>query len=361
MNGVTEALKKAIAWLLRLRVVRAALMFSDNGGGLLAAAITFRALFAVFAAVLLGFSIASIWLSSRSELWESLVATIDQVIPGLLGTGGSGVIDVSKMETLGLGFASIASVVALVWAGVSAVGNLREAVRTIAGTQHAAGSALMTRIYDLLFAASLAVLLGAAAVVTFVGSAFTDTLLGWVGLSGSGAGVVLTRVLTLIVTFLLNAVMIAWLFWLQSGVKVRVRTLIPGALIGAFGLVVLQQLSSLFVGGADSNPLLATFASLIALLLWFNLSAQVVLIACAYIVVSEEEGRDRIASRYGAETLKQRAVRAAERDLRVAEEALRTAREAERDEREEQTEDTDDTDDEARRREAGEPVAGETR
>ncbi len=360
MNGVTEALKKAIAWLLRLRVVRAALMFSDNGGGLLAAAITFRALFAVFAAVLLGFSVASIWLSSRSELWESLVATIDQVIPGLLGTGGSGVIDVSEVPSLGAGFtiASIASVVALVWAGVSAVGNLREAVRTIAGTQHAVGSALMSRIYDLLFAASLGVLLGAAAVVTFIGTAFTDTLLGWVGLSGSGAGVVLTRVLTLIVTFLLNAIMIAWLFWLQSGVKVRVRTLIPGSLIGAFGLVVLQQLSSLFVGGADSNPLLASFASLIALLLWFNLSAQVILIACAYIVVSEEEGRDRIASRYGAETLKQRAVRAAERDLRVAEEALRTAREAERDEREEQT---DDTDDDSRRREAGEPVAGETR
>lgn len=356
MNAVMEALKKAIAWLLRLRVVRAALLFSDNGGGLLAAAITFRALFAVFAAVLLGFSVASIWLSSRSDLWESLIMMTDQVIPGLLGTDGSGVIDVSEVQTTGLGIASIASVVALIWAGVSAVGNLRVSVRTIAGTQHVKDSALMTRVYDLLFAISLGVLLGAAAFVTFIGTAFTDTLLGWVGLTGSGVGAVLTRVLTLVVTFLLNAVMIAWLFWLQSGVKVRVRTLIPGSLLGGIGLVVLQQLSSLFVGGATNNPLLASFASLIALLLWFNLSAQVILIACAYIVVSEEEGRDRIANRYGAETLKQRAVRAAERDLRVAGEALQTAREAERVEREGPDDDADD--DHAER---GDRVADESR
>ena len=58
----------------------------------------------------------------------------------------------------------------------------------------------------------------------------------------------------------------------------------PGAFYGAIGLTVLQQLSSLFVGGAASNPLLASFASLIALLLWFNLSAQVILIAGAYII-----------------------------------------------------------------------------
>ena len=110
--------------------------------------------------------------------------------------------------------------------------------------------------------------------------------------------------------------------------------MIPGALIGAAGLVILQQASGLFVGGADNNPLLGSFASLIALLLWFNFSAQVVLIACAYIVVSVEEENDRVGERFGAETFKQRMVRTAERDIRVASDALRAAREDERRERE---------------------------
>jgi hypothetical protein len=63
------------------------------------------------------------------------------------------------------------------------------------------------------------------------------------------------------------------------------------------GLTVLQQLSGLFVGGATSNPLLVTFASLIALLLWLNLSAQVILIAVAYIFTLVREGEDRVRER----------------------------------------------------------------
>lgn len=325
-----------MAWLLRRRLVRAVLLFNDSRGGLLAAAITFRMLFAVFAAVLLGFSAASLWLPSRSTLWDALVGTVDELVPGLIGSGGGALIDVSDVRKLAISFtiAGALSIVALVWALVSAVGNVRMSIRLIAGTRHQESSALFARLLDLLFAVSIGVLVIASAVATMLGSTFTDAILDWVGMSGSGVGALITRATTLLVTFALDAVVIAWLFWLQSGLRVKVRTLVPGSLYGAAGLVVLQQLSGLFVGGADSNPLLATFASLIALLLWFNLSAQVVLIASAYIVVTEEERVDRVASRYGAETLAQRAVRSAERDVRVAEDALIAAREAEAAERE---------------------------
>ncbi|SJM63235.1 putative integral membrane protein [Frigoribacterium sp. JB110] len=339
VNGVWDALGKAIARVLRLRLVRAALMFSDHRGGLLAAAITFRTLFAVFAAVLLGFSAASIWLSTRSDLWDALVAMVDQLVPGLVGTGDDAMIDVSTAPTLPAGniVAGVVSVIALIWALVSAVGNLRMSVRSIAGTRHANDAAWLMRVYDLLFAVSIGVLLVASAAVTFLGTAFTDQVLDWLGVSGSGAGAFLTKAGTILVVFALDAVIIGWMFWLQSGMKVRVRQLVLGSLFGAAGLVVLQQLSSLFVGGADSNPLLASFASLIALLLWFNLSAQVILIASAYIVLTVEDGENRIGATFGAETLKQRAVRAAERDVRVATDALTVAREEELAEREQQT------------------------
>lgn len=332
LNGA----RAALAWILRLRVVRAALMFSDQRGGLLAAAVTFRALFAVFAAVLLGFSAASIVLSSRGDLWQALIRMVDGVIPGLVATDGSALIDVDEVPDVGAGVtvAGIASVFALVWALLGAVGNLRMSLRAIAGTRHENANAVVTKLRDLLFAASIGVLLLASAAITFLGSGLVELVLTWVGLRGLGFAEILTRLVAIVVTFALDAVIVAWLFWLLSGLKVTVRTVIPGALVGAFGLVVLQQLSGLFVGGADNNPLLAGFASLIALLLWFNLSAQVILVACAYIVVTHEEEVDRISERYGSETLKQRAVRAAERDMRVAEDALIAAREAEKAERE---------------------------
>ncbi|WP_036320301.1 YihY/virulence factor BrkB family protein [Microbacterium indicum] len=337
MGSVIRGVQATIAWVLRHRILRAFLLYSDHGGGLLAAAITFRALFAVFAAVLLGFSIASMWLSSRDDLWDALVASVDEVIPGLLSTDGSGLIDASSIT--GDYFQQniivlIVSVPALVWALIGAVGNLRVAVRQIAGTAHEGDNALLLRAFDLLFALSLGVLLAASAVASLLGTGFVDLVLGWIGTAPSGTATVLTRVGTIVVTFVLDSVVIAWLFWLLSGLRTPPRIMLSGALLGGAGLVVLQQLSSLFVGGADNNPLLEGFIPLIALLLWFNFSSQVILIASAYIVVSVEDRENRVASRYGADTFKQRAVRAAERDLRVATDALRVAREAERVERE---------------------------
>lgn len=339
MAFVDQVMKR----VLRLRIVRAFFLFSDHRGGLLAAAITFRMLFAVFAAVLLGFSAAAIWLSTRDDLWDTLIETVNGVVPGLLktddggtGDGRTGLIDVSQATTLGSEnlIAGIIAVFALTWALVSAVGNFRMSIRMVAGTRHENSNALIMRAFDLLFALSVGLLLIASAVVSFLGSAFIDPILAWAGLTSGGGAELLTRAGTVLVTFTLDAVVIAWLFWLQSGVKARVRTMIPGALIGAAGLVILQQASGLFVGGADNNPLLGSFASLIALLLWFNFSAQVVLIACAYIVVSVEEEGNRVGERFGAETFKQRMVRTAERDIRVADDALRAAREDERRERE---------------------------
>ena len=144
------------------------------------------------------------------------------------------------------------------------------------------------------------------------------------------------RVAAVAIIFVLDALVVGVLFRVLSGVRARRRHLIVGALIGGAGLTVLQQLSSLFVGGAASNPLLASFASLIALLLWFNFSAQVVLIACAYIVTTVDEQNERVGTVYGVETFAQRTVRAAERDVIVAQDALVAARDAEHAEREKQ-------------------------
>lgn len=335
MDGVGAVVK----WALRLRVVRAFLLYADNRGGLLSAAITFRMLFAVFAAVFLGFSLASIWLSTRSDLWEALVEAVDGVVPGLVGLDDSALIDVSALPSVTSSFTAPAiSIIALVWALLGAVGNARMSIRTIAGTRHDTSNALIMKAFDLLFAVSIGVLVVASAVATFLGSAFVDTVLGWLGSPDGGLAEVITRAVTVLTTFVLDAVIIAWLFWLTSGAKPSFSEMVPGALIGGAGLVVLQQASGLFVGGADNNPVMVGFASLVALLLWFNFSAQVVLIACAHIVVTMEEKRNRVAERFGAETLKQRAVRSAERDVRVAEDALIAAREAERAEQEKDAE-----------------------
>jgi len=334
MAGIVARVKALIAWALVRKPVRALLLYSEQKGALLASAVTYRALFSIFAAVLLGFSIAAVWLAGQKDLFDALIDSIDNVVPGLVGEGEGYLVDPSDLrQPASFTIAGIISLIGLLFASIGAVGALREAIRIMAGTTHKPSSPILLIARDLLFAVILAALIVAAALTTFLGSAFATTLLNWVGIGESGAAVVVTRIISVLVTLALDAVLIAVMFWMLSGMKAPARALWPGALLGAVGLIILQQLSSLFVGGAASNPLLGTFTALIALLLWVNFSVQVVLIACTYIVVGVNEEHDRLRERFGSETFAQRKVRRAESAVQVAVRELQEAREAEEKER----------------------------
>ncbi|MFT4235477.1 MAG: YihY/virulence factor BrkB family protein [Microbacterium sp.] len=330
--------RRVLAWLLEQRIVRAFFHYSWHGGGMLSAAITFRALFAIFAAVLLGFSAAAIWLGNRPELYDGLIEALNAAIPGLLkmDDSSSGIVSADRLSE-GLDKAGLAGVIAavgLLWAALGAIRNLRDALQALAGTAVEKPKMWWELIGDLLTALGIGALLVASAVITMLGSAFVETVLGWLGLTGTGWQVLLTRAITIASTFLLDVVVVILLHRILSGTKPAAKNLVIGGLLGAAGLTVLQQLSGLFVRGANNNPLLGTFSSVVALLLWINFSAQVILIACSWIIIAEAERRDRVAERYGSATVAQRRVHSAEADVRRAAAALQVARDAERAERE---------------------------
>ncbi|WP_460723352.1 YihY/virulence factor BrkB family protein [Microbacterium aureliae] len=325
---------KIIAWMLSLKILRAILLFSERRGAMLADSVTYRALFSIFAGVLLGFSFAALWLAGNPAALQSLVQSVDAVIPGLVGDGG--LIDTSAIQApAGLTVTGILGTVGLVLAAIGAIGSMRTAIRTIVGITHDDVLFIWVILRNLALAIGIGVALAASAVITYLATFGVGILTGLFGRPADGpVASVLTAVIGIVVVFALDAAAIAVLFRVLSGIKPPAKALWPGALLGAFGLTVLQQLSGLFVGGASSNPLLASFASLIALLLWVNLSSQVILIASAYIVVGVEESHDRVRAKYGASTFAQRRVRQAESQVQLATEELDKARAAEAAERE---------------------------
>ncbi|WES65691.1 YihY/virulence factor BrkB family protein [Microbacter sp. GSS18] len=332
-DAVMRLVKKVIAWVLTLKIVRAFLLYVEKRGPMLSDGITYRALFSIFAGVLLTFSFAALWLSGNPDVIQALIGSLDAVIPGLVGPDG--IIDPENIAPpAGLTLTGIISAIGLVMAAIGAITSLRIAMRTIASTNYDDIAYVWKLMRNLLLAIGTALALVASAVVTFLGTYSVDLVLGWLDRPDGGpADNILTTVVTVGVVYLLDVGAIIALFLMLSGVKPPARALWAGALLGGFGLTVLQQLSGLFVGGATSNPLLASFASLIALLLWVNLSVQVVLIAAAYIVVGVREAEDRVRFKYGAATFAQRKVRQAEVDVQTAADALRAAREAEEKER----------------------------
>lgn len=316
-----------------LKPVRAFLLYSERRGPMLADSVTYRTLFSVFAGVLLGFSLAGLWLAGDPAAMQALISAVDAAIPGLVGEDG--LVDPADIAVpAGLTVAGVVALIGLVGAAIGAIGSLRTALRVIADRLHDDVLWIWVLLRNLALAIGIGGALAVSAVVTTLAAAGASIVNGWLGLGPDDAvAQVGGRILSIVIVFVLDAVAIAVLFRALSGVRASARSLWSGALLGAVGLTVLQQLSGLFVGGAASNPLLASFAALIALLLWLNLSSQVILIAGAYIVTGAAEETDRVRSRYGATTFAQRRVRQAENAVLVATEELRRARDADEAER----------------------------
>ena len=318
-----------IAWALARRPVRAALLYSERRGPMLADSVTYRALFSVFAGVLLGFSIAALWLAGNPAAWQAIIDAVQSAVPGLIGGEGA-VIDPNQLNApASLSIAGIISLFALVGAALGAIGSLRTAVRVLAGTLQDDILWIWVILRNLALAIGIGLAFAASAFLTFAGQLGVAWITGLLGLPADSPVVGWTvRLVSLLVVFALDTVLIIGVFRLLSGVRPSSRSLWSGALLGALGLLVLQELSGLFVGGATSNPLLASFASLLALLIWLNFSAQVMLFACAYIVTAEEERSDRVHARFAATTFVQRRLQRAEVQVQTATAELRAAQEA---------------------------------
>lgn len=316
---------KATAWALSLKPVRVWLHYAERRGPMLSDSVTYRALFSVFAGVLLGFSFAALWLSDNPEAWRSLVSAVDAAIPGLVGEDG--LVDVSDIEApAGLTVTGIIALIGLLAAAIGAIGSLRVALRTLADKVHDDVFFVWVLLRNLLLAIAIGGGFVLSAGATFIGTSFVGGVLDWLGLSQSWFAELATRTVSILVVFVLDMALVAVAFRTLSGVRPRARSLWTGAFLGAVGLIVLQQLSSLFVRGAGANPLLASFAALIALLIWLNLSAQVILLAGTWIIVGERERVDRVRERFGSPTFALRRVRQAEDAVRVTTEELAHAR-----------------------------------
>lgn len=326
--GIVAWGTKVTAWALATKPVRTWFHFLEHHGPMLADSVTYRTLFSVFAGLFLGFAIGGIWLAGRPDVIDALVSTISMAIPGLIGEDG--VIDPDDLvQPITLSIAGVIALVGVVGAAIGAVGALRVAFRNLADQPDDQTFFVWVLLRDFVLAVGFGAALAAAAVVTFVSTNALTTLFDWLGISTREPLFdVLARGVSLLVIFAIDTVVIAAMFRVLSGIRPSRRALWTGSLLGGVGLLVLQLLSSLFVGAATNNPLFASFASLVALLLWFNLSSMVILIAGAYIVISDDEEHDRVHARHGATTFALRRLLRAERRATDAATELSAARAA---------------------------------
>ena len=114
-------------------------------------------------------------------------------------------------------------------------------------------------------------------------------MLEWLGIQDDQVATMSARLLSVLLMFILDTVVLGSLYRILAGVHIPLRYLAQGALLGAFALGVLKLLGTALLGGANNNPLLAGFVVIIGLLIWFNLVCQVILLAADWVFVSMKD------------------------------------------------------------------------
>lgn len=271
----------------KLKPVRVFLNYAQGHGPILANGLAFQGLFAVFAGLWVAFSIAGIVISGNPQLQAAIVLGLNNAIPGLIdtGTGSGGAIKAKLL--LSAGVFGVTGAIALVGLLVTALGWLasaRDSVRTMFDLPSLPTNFALLKVRDLVLGIALGVVLVVSAFLSVAGTSATSFLLALIDIhSTSAVAIVVGRIVTLGVMFALDTVVLASIYRVLANIKIPTRRLWAGALLGAVGLGALKILGSALLGGATNNPLIASFAVLAGLLIFFNFVCQIILIAASWI------------------------------------------------------------------------------
>jgi membrane protein len=281
-------------WLLArlnaFRPMRAFRHYTLQHGPLMSAGIGFNMFFSITGLLTTGFSIAGLVLRGQPALLDTIVASVAQSAPGLLKVnGGEGLVDPKELlNPDGLGWTALVGAVVTVITSLGWIAGLRDGLRAVMELPPLVVNPVLLKLRD----AGTLLLLGIALVISAGASLVFGTAAGWVAdflRLDEAVAAPLTTSIKIAVPLVLSWVTALVMFRLAAGLKLSRRALLEGTILAAFGTTILQVFSTELLAGAGRNPLLAPFAIIIGLLIWFNLVSQVYLVSAGWAAVREAD------------------------------------------------------------------------
>ncbi|MEX0160698.1 MULTISPECIES: YihY/virulence factor BrkB family protein [unclassified Microbacterium] len=268
--------------------------FLQHNGFLLAAGVSYQALFAIFAAIYLAFAIAGLWLGGSTEAVDGMIDIINSYIPNLIQDEG-GVFTPQQVQEIAAsttGLLSITGLIALgtvIWTAIGWVTFSRRATRDIFGLPPDRRSYVILKARDLLAALIFGASLIAGSLLSSASAVAMSWILSLLGWGSALDGLTSIRIGTVLVSFALLSGALAAMVRFLTGTSLHWSTIWPGALLGGGAMTILQFGAGFLLSYTPTNPLLATFAIFIGLLLWFRVNGVVMLVASSWIAVAAKD------------------------------------------------------------------------
>ncbi|MFD8631649.1 YihY/virulence factor BrkB family protein [Streptomyces sp. NPDC059533] len=249
----------------------------------LAAAITFISFIALFPLITVAAAVGAALLSQ--EQLDKLEKNLAEQVPGISGQLDiEGLVD--NAATVGL----IAGVI-LLFTGIGWVGSMRDCLRAVWDKDDEdQGNPIVRKGKDGLVLLGLGIVGLASAAASIFGASAVGRSAEWLGIPRHGAGGGLLRAGAFGVGVVAAFLLLLYLLTLLPGVEPPRGRLIQAALIGAVGFELLKLLLSGYMQGVASKSMYGAFGTPIALLLWINFTAKLLLYCAAWTATRDDEG-----------------------------------------------------------------------
>jgi membrane protein len=286
------------AWVDRLKqrpwvahLVRTFDRFGARMGSQFGAAITYFSVLGVIPLLMLGFSIAGFVLTiSRPDLLDPLATEIADALGSADPATQERILAIIQKALRTFTAIGIVGLFSALYSGAGWMSNLKNAVRAQwrpdFDWRDTSGNIVTRTLVNLVELLGVVV----AVVLTFVLASLSTTLtdnvlnvghINWLS--------PVFRLLPVAFSIATGWLLFLYLYTVLPETREPWKVVRRGALIGAIGLAILQYLTSFLVARFSNSPAALIFGPVIALMLFFNLFAQLILLVAAWIATARPE------------------------------------------------------------------------
>jgi len=267
------------------RLLRTQEHYGNVRAGQQAGAVTYYGFLSFFPILAIAFAAVGLISGSFPDARDALVDAISELFPGMIGEG-EGQISLTTLEDAA-GTAGALGLLGLLYAGLGWLSSMRAALLVVFELPtFELPSFVIGKLRDLVTLASVGLVLVLSVGVSGLVGRLSEKILDRVGLGHALEP--LLWVLAIVIGLLASTVLFLALFRLLAHPHTPKRSLLHGALLGAFGFEILKQLSGLLLTATKGTPAFQAFGIALILLVWINYTTRVVLYAAAWAHTSPE-------------------------------------------------------------------------
>lgn len=246
----------------------------------LAAAMTFLSFLALFPLLTVAAAVAAATLSKDQQ--ADLQDKLSDQVPGI-----SDQLDIDGLVQ-NAGTVGLVAGALLLFTGIGWVGSMRDCLRAVWEKDDEKENAFLRKAKD----AGVLIGLGGVGLVSLVASAIGTTAVARItealGLDDQAWVAPLLSVAVFALAVLADFLILLYVLTLLPGVHPARRRLVVAALIGAVGFELLKALLGGYMRGVAGKSMYGAFGTPVALLLWINFTAKLLLFCAAWTATRRE-------------------------------------------------------------------------